>query len=102
MKEKSKNEQTSMKTCTCSCDEDAPIAYWETNPIARKHHVCCECGSTIDPGERYWNFKGIWENKFSTFKTCEICKYICTEAYANGIECIPFGCLYEIVGSEFE
>ena len=87
----------------CYCDiNDGPSVSWESHPIARKIHTCCECGSRIDPGEKYWLFKGVWEGEFLTFKTCEICENIRSEAISDGIECIAFECLYETVGSEFE
>ncbi len=87
----------------CYCDtNDSPKIFNETNPTAIKHHICCECGSTIDPGEKYWRVTGLWDGGFETFKTCVICENIKSEAYAEGVECIAFTCLYETVGSEFE
>ena len=86
--------------CYCSID-DGPSVYWEHWPIAKKQHVCCECGSTIDPGEKYYLLKGIWEGDFETYKQCRICKNVWDEAISV-IECICFGELWETVGSEFE
>lgn len=86
-------------SCTC---ENWPTAYWESQPIARKQHTCCECGSIIDPGEKYYKAKGIWDDKFITFNTCEVCEKIRIIAHSELDYCIPFECLYEIVGSEFE
>lgn len=86
--------------CYCTTD-DGPEFCTETHPTARKQHECCECGSVIDPGEKYWNLTGMWD-KFQTFKTCETCHNITLEAYDQGVECIDLGCLYETVGSEFE
>ena len=86
----------------CSIDENNPEIYWESKPTARKVHKCCECGSPIDPGEKYHLVKGVWEGSFSTFKTCTICNQVKNEAYANGVDCICFGELWETVGVEFE
>jgi hypothetical protein len=84
------------------CDEgEAPKFAKESFPIARKQHVCCECGSDIDKGEKYNKIKGFWDN-FQTFKTCLICSNIRHEASRELDYDIPFECLYEVVGSEFE
>jgi hypothetical protein len=86
----------------CYCDDEMPTLYSESNPTARKQHVCCECGSMIDPGEKYFRSEGLWDGDFLTFKTCGICQNIKNEALAEGVECIAFACLYETVGSDFE
>lgn len=87
----------------CYCDFDnAPTFYSESCHTAKKQHTCCECGSSIDPGEKYEKAVGVWEGKFLTFKTCEICQKIKNEALSDGHECIAFECLYETVGSDYE
>lgn len=85
----------------CTCDFEGPEVCTETRPVARKQHVCFECGSAIDPGEKYWRLDGMWY-KFETYKMCEICRQIADLAYKGGHDCIPFGCLYEIVGNDYE
>lgn len=66
-----------MTTCSCSCNhDDLPGVSWESTPIARKQHVCCECGATIEPGERYHLDEGVWEGAFARFKTCAFCAKI--------------------------
>ena len=85
----------------CYCDFDAPQFYNESMPKARKQHIFCECGSAIDPGEKYWRIDGMWD-EFETFKMCLICRKIADLAYDDGHDCIAFGCLYETVGSEYE
>jgi hypothetical protein len=87
--------------CYCSID-DAPTIYWESRPVARKTHICCECGSEIDPGEKYYRIAGVWNGIFTTFKQCQICDNVWIEAMAEGLECICFGELWETVGSEYE
>ena len=87
----------------CNCDiDDGPSVSWESNHVSIKTHTCCECGSQIDVGEKYWLLKGVWDGEFLTFKTCEICENIRIEAIAEGAECITLGCLYEEIGSKFE
>ncbi len=54
---------------TCECFE-------EHYPVARKPHVCCECGAAIQPGERYQRSKGLWEGHWWTEATCDPCSRI--------------------------
>lgn len=57
----------------CSTDYDPADIYNETDPKARKSHICSECGRTINKGEKYRNHFGIWEGRAETFKTCSHC-----------------------------
>lgn len=47
-----------------------------TSPVARKAHVCEQCGRTIHPGERYHRFEqpSEYTDGFETFKTCDQCR----------------------------
>jgi RNase P subunit RPR2 len=83
-------------------DGESPSFYKVSFPPARKKHICCECSSDIDPGEKYESFTGIWDEGWDTYKTCETCQMIRIEAKSMIDEDIPFECLYEITGSEFE
>lgn len=87
----------------CGYGED-PTVFWLGNPVARKEHKCCECLSVISPGERYELAKGVWGGEFDTFKTCSICKAVRDEAnsHLQYDEKIPFECLWETVGAEYE
>lgn len=86
----------------CSINEiEWPEFYIEKKQTARKKHVCCECDSDIDPGEEYVCVTGKWCGRISTYKTCETCWGIRMAAQAEGDK-IPFECLYEIVGSEYD
>ena len=57
----------------CYCDGDRPSVVRVSTHNARKPHRCCECGRTIQPGERYENVWGIWSGSQDTFKTCHVC-----------------------------
>lgn len=57
----------------CCCDGESPSVYNRTMPTAQKQHLCCECGGAIQPGEKYERVEGLWDGKFSTFKTCPDC-----------------------------
>ena len=57
-------------------DYEQPAIYHQTYPIARKSHICCECGGEIKSGEKYENFWGVWDGEQKTFKTCTECNAI--------------------------
>lgn len=87
-----------------SCVIDSGDGYWQLYsnswPVAKKQHKCCECGSDIDPGEKYRRISGLWEGEFLTYKQCEICADIFDETnnelgswYSLGL-----GCLWEHLG----
>jgi hypothetical protein len=42
---------------------------------ARKAQRCCECKSTIAPGERYEWFSGKQDGEFFRLKSCRRCSY---------------------------
>ena len=88
----------------CFTDCEQPKVAELTYPKARKRYECCECGSAIDPGEQHECIKGIWEDKWETFRTCMVCAKVKDHAMyelPNDI-CIPFGQLYECVGYDYE
>jgi len=102
-----------MNACDCSCDsydyEPASVVTvtWRK---ARKPHECCECGQTIDPGQRYEHVRGLWEDLWDTYETCEACvrirKDYCPRAWVYGelrqtiIDCCGFDYLSD--GSDDE
>lgn len=60
---------------------------WEVsirhNPRARKLHVCCECGRTIERGEQHLVVKALYEKKWSTYRTCVHCEAVSGWLYAT-------------------
>lgn len=58
----------------CSIEDAEPWdCYFESSPRARTPHRCCECGTTIKPGETYHRAAGaIWKYWY-TYKTCMAC-----------------------------
>lgn len=54
-------------------DYEMPDVYEEKWRIAKKDHVCCECGLIIPVGARYQHVKGLWDGTWSKFKTCPNC-----------------------------
>jgi len=74
----------------CYCDFDfAEIlrSYNATRPIARKEHICEECGRKIRPGERYEHVSGVCDQGWKTFKTCIYCLGLRDTAESR-IECL--------------
>ena len=81
------------------CDCETPDASMNITRRARVTHQCCECGGTIQPGEQYQYFSGVWEGHGMSFKTCSKCvgarNYYVAECLPRG-DCWPcFGSLWE-------
>lgn len=55
---------------------DMPEAFNSVTRKARKNHKCCECGCTIESGEKYQYSSGIWDGKPDSFKQCLNCNEI--------------------------
>jgi len=85
----------------CYCEE-GPTVSWQSTPVARIEHKCCECGSSIVPGEKYHIDKGVWDGEFSTYKTCQVCARVMSAALAGLNSCICYGHLWETVGVDYE
>ncbi len=41
--------------------------------VARVQHRCCECPASIEPGEAYEYYSGVWDGVGQSFKTCLPC-----------------------------
>lgn len=77
---------------------EMPSAFRTVTRRARKHHLCCECGTSIAVGDRYQYSSGIWDGEPSDYKQCMNCHEIINAAArsAEFIEDGPcFGELYE-------
>jgi hypothetical protein len=82
-----------MEAGFCSCDHDGvPASVFRRKVIvARKQHKCCECGATIQPGEKYEKVDGLWEDMWEHHTTCAICDRI-RQDY-----CAPYTMLRETI-----
>lgn len=87
-------------SCTCDFDDMATF-FREAYHTARKQHTCCECASPIDPGERYQYVSGLWDGRFSTYKTCMVCAIARDNAIMDGC-CSELGNLWAETGVEYE
>lgn len=54
-------------------DSDYAEFYREVARKARKAHECCECKSTIEPGQPYWYATGKNDGDVWQAKTCATC-----------------------------
>ena len=75
-------------------DYESPSVFWQTRPRARKDHKCCECGNTIQRGEHYWRFAGVWDREFNHYKVCTGCEELRELLRAEEVETY-LGGLYE-------
>jgi hypothetical protein len=55
----------------CSCDFGIDCEFYHFSiQRARKTHKCCECGDTINPGEKYECVTCKGDGHLDRFKTC--------------------------------
>jgi hypothetical protein len=75
---------------------EIPEFFSESQQVARKEHVCCECDGVIHIGEWYLNCRGKWDGEIGVYKQHMLCAFACIAIrdYQDG-ECIPFGYLRE-------
>lgn len=82
------------------CYIDEPDVFSQREVVARKRHQCVECDRGIKPGDTYEQSRGLWDGKWSSFKTCARCarlrskvQGLMLDAWGDG--CIAFGDLKE-------
>ena len=83
----------------CDCEVVGADVLTKSWRKARKNHECCECGSSIDTGERYRLVKGMWDGKWNTFRQCETCVEIWDKHHGKYHECMSFGMMWDFLGS---
>jgi hypothetical protein len=71
-----------------------------TRRRARKPHTCVECDREIPPGAIYWEYRAVYEGRWSTHKTCLDCEELIREHWSWSDEVIPFGELYDYLDME--
>jgi len=75
---------------------EIPEFFSDKTPVARKVHMCCECGTEIEKGEKYYYCCGLWDGDFSQYRQHLDCLKAC-ETFRDKLndgECIPFGGFY--------
>lgn len=78
----------------CYCDYEQPSFYRAVERTAAKPHRCCECGGTIQSGEKYEYVSGKWDGRPGSFHTCEACAYLRDSLAADSV-CFQHGGLFE-------
>ena len=73
-----------MEACICIDVGDYATPYCQRYYTARKEHICCECGETINPGDKYEQVNGCWDGDWFTFKTCSVCRRIRDDLFNCG------------------
>lgn len=53
-----------------------------THPTARKPHICEGCGRTIEPGEEYTRWEGLYDRVWQTVKMCGQCNQCVADLWA--------------------
>lgn len=87
----------------CYCDYETPQFIRFADVLARRQHVCCECGCTIRPGETYESAVGKWDGLIDRYKTCPACKELRQWWDANRpCFCWCFGSLHDDIGDDVE
>jgi hypothetical protein len=75
-------------TCTIydeyADESEPPRSMTITYPVSAKHYLCIECGAIIGPGERYECVRAIWDEKWSTVRTCRACATIRSDMVCGG------------------
>jgi hypothetical protein len=79
-------------------DGDAPECFDSGTRVARKAHVCCECGESIAKGQKYEYASGVWEGRPDSFKTCLPCVEIRDHFACDGW---IYGQLWSDLGENF-
>ena len=77
----------------CSCIYSEGDGEYCTNfimrtPVARKEHICNECGCKIKPGNKYFHERLVYNGDFDTQRTCIDCMscrkvFFCTYSYGT-------------------
>jgi len=77
--------------CSVDIDERADKSLVRTM-VARKEHVCCECGEKITRGQEFELYNIQWFDVWVSYKTCIPCTRIRGHYCAHGFH---FGMLRE-------
>jgi hypothetical protein len=87
---------------SCACFDysfDGPEFFTDRIVKARKAHVCGECGSEIEIGQRHEYVVGKWNGDFSTHRTCLTCVAVRDSLMSCGF---AYGQVWEDLRNWFE
>ena len=58
-----------------------PKVYKENHPKSRKEYICCACSFTIPKNHIYYNIRGLWDERWETYKMHKECHEFYLDAY---------------------
>lgn len=73
-----------MDACICIEPDEFCQLLRKNSPTARRPHVCCECGETIEPGQVYLDEVTVCDGGIKTWKTCRLCWNIRKDMFTCG------------------
>ncbi len=53
----------------------------ESDPVAKKNHICDQCQSEIQIGEKYIRFYGKWDGDIATYKAHLDCEQVAKKVW---------------------
>ena len=62
---------------------EMPTVFAEKEVRARVQHRCCECTRPIVAGDNYVRSSGLWNSRWSRYKTCSRCAKLRTRIIAK-------------------
>ena len=65
-------------------DEDGEFMFYQDWAVALHDENCCECGATIQAGDRYELTTGTWCGRQSIYTTCATCAQIRADFFKCG------------------
>lgn len=80
---------------SCYCDAEYPEFYNSRLIIARKKHICYECGMHILKNEQYEHVSGKWNGEIQVYKTCKDCLDLRFILETTKCYCLVHGELFE-------
>jgi len=77
-----------MTNCHCVVpfsveDSTGPKTFYEKERKARKNYRCNECKGTITKGSHYIYTRGLWTEKYKTYRTCMGCYNLSKKLFCN-------------------
>lgn len=87
-------------SCICLYDGDfehPKVIRTEWRRASKTHH-CCECCAEISKGARYEYTAGLWDGRWSIFRTCKVCTDVRASLFSCGH---AYGQLWEDIWEHF-
>ena len=72
-------------TVNTNYDGEGPDVCEDKIVTARKEYRCIECRDVIKPGDKYEYTRGLWDGRWSTFRTCILCLRIRKDFFCSWV-----------------